>query len=132
MPAPKKRSITAEDLYNLQMLSDVRISPDGGHVAYRLQRVDKKTEKKYGNLWIVPTGGGEPRQFTFGDQSDSSPRWSPDGRTVYMKTFDARGQAALWALGVDGGAPRLLVRFDEPLRPTRRPEFAADRSLGGE
>ena len=53
-------------------------------------------------------------------------RWSPDGRTVYMKTFDARGQAALWALGVDGGAPRLLVRFDEPLRPTRRPEFAAD------
>jgi len=24
------------------------------------------------------------------------------------------------------GALRLLVRFDEPLRPTRRPEFAAD------
>jgi hypothetical protein len=43
-----------------------------------------------------------------------------------MKTFDAGGRAALWALAVDGGAPRLLVRFDEPLRPTRRPEFGVD------
>ena len=76
MPNLKKRSIAAEDLYILQSLSDVRISPNGGHVVYRLQRVDKKTEKKYGNLWIVPSGGGEPRQFTYGDQSDSSPRWT--------------------------------------------------------
>jgi Tol biopolymer transport system component len=53
-------------------------------------------------------------------------RWAPDGRAVYMKTFDADGEAAIWALGVDGGKPRQLVRFDEPLRPTRRPEFAVD------
>jgi Tol biopolymer transport system component len=53
-------------------------------------------------------------------------RWSPDSRTIYMKTFDASGQAALWALDRDGRPPRLLVRFDEPLRPTRRPEFAVD------
>ena len=82
MPSRKKRSITAEDLYDLQLLSSVRISPDGQHVVYRLQRVDKKTEKKYGNLWIVPTAGGESRQFTYGDHSDSSPRWSPDSRSI--------------------------------------------------
>jgi Tol biopolymer transport system component len=55
-------------------------------------------------------------------------RWAPDGKTVYMKTFDANGQAGLWAVGLGGGAPRQLVRFDEPLRPTRRPEFAVDAS----
>jgi hypothetical protein len=43
-----------------------------------------------------------------------------------MKTFDAQGRAALWALGLDGGAARMHVRFDEPLRPTRRPEFPVD------
>jgi Tol biopolymer transport system component len=53
-------------------------------------------------------------------------RWSPDGREIYMKTFDVRGQAALWQLDLAGGPPRLLVKFDEPLRPTRRPEFATD------
>jgi hypothetical protein len=38
----------------------------------------------------------------------------------------AHGEAAIWALGVAGGAPRLVVKFDEALRPTRRPEFAVD------
>ena len=37
MPAPKKRLIAAEDLYDLQQLSDVQISPDGRQVVYRLQ-----------------------------------------------------------------------------------------------
>ena len=63
---------------------------------------------------------------TSGKPNPVAIRWSPDGRTVYMKTFDARGEAALWSLGLDGAAPRLLVRFDEPMRPTRRPEFATD------
>lgn len=53
-------------------------------------------------------------------------QWAPDGRTLYMKAFDGHGEAGIWALDPTGGAPRLLVRFDEPLRPTRRPEFATD------
>ena len=55
-----KRQISAEDLYRIELLSEPRISPDGRHVIYRLQRVDRKTEKKYGNLWIVPTEAGHP------------------------------------------------------------------------
>lgn len=79
---PKRRTITPEDLYDFQQITDLEISPDGMHIVYSLQRVDKKTEKKYTNLWIVPTGKGKPRQFTFGDHSDSHPRWSPDGSQI--------------------------------------------------
>jgi Tol biopolymer transport system component len=53
-------------------------------------------------------------------------RWAPDGATLHVKAFDRGGRAGIWAVGADGGAPRLLVRFDEPLRPARRPEFASD------
>jgi dipeptidyl aminopeptidase/acylaminoacyl peptidase len=81
MTGPKKslRPITAQDLYALQLLTDVRISPDGRKVVYAVQRVDKKTQKKYANLWMAATDGSGERQFTQGDQTDASPRWSPYG-----------------------------------------------------
>ena len=82
MSKRKKRPITAEDLYNIKIISDCRISPDGHHVIFSVQRVDKKTEKKYSNLWIVLTNGKAARQFTYGDHSDTHPRWSPDGTEI--------------------------------------------------
>jgi len=114
MSSPKKRLITAEDLYNLQQLSDVRMSPDGRHVMYRLQRVDKKTEKKYGNLWVVPTAGGEARQFTYGDQSDSSPHWSPDGRSIAFLSnrADKEKPSQIFIIPFDGGEARKLTSID--------------------
>ena len=41
----KKRPVTAEDLYDLQLAANPSISPNGETVAYSVQRVDKKTEK---------------------------------------------------------------------------------------
>lgn len=77
-----KRLITADDLYSLQLVADVRLSPDGNTTIFSVSRVEGKTEKKYANLWIVPTAGGEAVQFTFGDQKDIQPRWSPDGAQI--------------------------------------------------
>lgn len=111
MPS-KKRLITAEDLYDLQILNTPRISPDGTHVIYSLQRVDRKTEKKYSNLWIVPTGAqGKPRQFTHGDQSDNSPSWSPDGSTIAFLSNrgDPEKPAQVYMIPFGGGEARKLT-----------------------
>lgn len=101
-----------------------RWSADGLHLAY----VAPPTQVRI--MGDGPDGEATSRVlYDAGDAAKARPvaiRWAPDSRTVYMKTFDADGQAAIWALGVAGGAPRQLVRFDEPLRPTRRPEFAVD------
>ena len=50
------------------------------------------------------------------------PSWSADGRTIYYKSHDARGNAFVWSVPVSGGAPSLLVRFDDPTHPSYRPE----------
>ena len=54
----EKRTITAEDLYRFELASDPRLSPDGEHVVYCVQWVDRDQEKKYTNLWVAPTNGG--------------------------------------------------------------------------
>jgi dipeptidyl aminopeptidase/acylaminoacyl peptidase len=82
MPRKKKRAITADDLYRIAIISDVRISPSGDHVVYCQQRIDQRTEEKFCNLWIASTNGEEPVQFTHGDQLDTIPRWSPDGELI--------------------------------------------------
>ena len=116
--AVQKKSMMLDDLYRLQVLSGVRISPDGGHVLYTLQRVDRETESKYSNLWVVPTAGGEPRQFTQGDQSDSTPRWSPGGSQVaFLSKRNAKEKTPqIYLIPFGGGEARKLTAIDGDIR----------------
>jgi dipeptidyl aminopeptidase/acylaminoacyl peptidase len=110
MLARKKRHISAEDLYRFQLISSCEISPDGGHVVFCLQRVHKKTEKKYSNLWIVPTEGGRARQFTYGNQLDTQPRWSPDGTEIaFISNRGDEKQSQIYVIPFHGGEARQLT-----------------------
>jgi hypothetical protein len=45
MPTETKKLIAAEDLYEFELASDVRISPDSNRIVYSIRRVDRETEK---------------------------------------------------------------------------------------
>ena len=114
MPNRQKRMIKAEDLYQFQGISGLRGSPDGRHAVYVLQRVDRKTEKKYTNLWVVNIDNGEARPFTYGDHNDSQPVWSPDGTQIAFLSNrgDKEKQAQLYLLPFFGGEARPLGHID--------------------
>ncbi len=114
MPRTKKRKISAKDLYQIEIISDVRLSPSGEQVVYSQQRVDPETEKKYSNLWIVSTNGGEPKQFTFGDQLDTQPRWSPDGESIAFLSNreDDDEPSQLYSISLFGGEARKVSNID--------------------
>src|ERR1700749_1771247 len=77
------RGITAEDYYAFEFLSDPRLSPDGRWVAYVVTTIDQKQNRRLSQIWLAATDGSRPpRQLTTSTQSASSPRWSPDGRTL--------------------------------------------------
>ena len=78
-----RRGITAEDYYAFEFLGDPRLSPDGRWVAYVVTTVDQRQNRRLSQIWLAPADGSRPpRQFTTSPQSSTSPRWSPDGRTL--------------------------------------------------
>jgi len=99
-----RRPVTAEDLYRFELISDPRITPDGTFAVYAQSRVDRETEKKYSDLWIVPTDGDPPRRFTHGDHVDSTPRISPDGASIaFLSNRDDEKQPQIYRIPVAGG-----------------------------
>jgi Tol biopolymer transport system component len=105
-----RRAITADDLYRFRTITDSRISPDGKYVVYSVQRADRKTEKKFTNLWIADSGRGRPRQFTYGDHVDSQPRWSPDGKSIgFLSNRKDEKQSQIYIIPADGGEARQVT-----------------------
>jgi dipeptidyl aminopeptidase/acylaminoacyl peptidase len=106
--ADGKRSITETDLYNFQWIANAQISPDGSRVVYTHVKVTAKHDSYETALWIIPSAGGPARQFTSGPH-DSSPRWSPDGRTVAFLRAAEGKPAQIYLLDMEGGEARPLT-----------------------
>jgi acylaminoacyl-peptidase len=77
------RSPRAEDLYDLRIPTELELSPDGRFVAFSVKAAAAGKDGHRTSLWLVPADGSAPaRQLTAGTKSDTTPRWSPDGRTL--------------------------------------------------
>jgi hypothetical protein len=53
---------------------------------------------------------------------------SADRRSLIYKNEDRSGRPNIWMVPLSGGAPRLLVQFTNPDRPSYRPNVAASRT----
>jgi dipeptidyl aminopeptidase/acylaminoacyl peptidase len=94
-------------------ITGTALSPDGSLAAYVLREpIMEKDESRYlSHIWMVSTSGGEARQFTRGDQSVSSPAFSPDGRFLAF-TAGRSGSDQIWVMPVDGGEAKQVSDHD--------------------
>jgi dipeptidyl aminopeptidase/acylaminoacyl peptidase len=108
IPLRAKHPIAFDDLMKVQRISDPQVSPDGKWAAYVQGVVDLEANKTARHLWLIPTEGGEPRQLTRGDGSDTRPRWSPDGKSLaFISTRGGKSQ--VWIIPVGGGEARQVT-----------------------
>ena len=110
-----KRRLTPEDVISFKNVEDPQISPDGSQVAFVVGDAFKSTSKwPESTIWIVGTDGArEPRQFTSGPNTDSLPRWSPNGQLLaFLSDRLDSGQRQVYLLSRAGGEALPLTNID--------------------
>jgi dipeptidyl aminopeptidase/acylaminoacyl peptidase len=96
------RAPRPEDLYDLRVPTELELSPDGRLVAFSVKAVAPGKDGYRSALWVAPADGSSPaRQLTAGSRNDTTPRWSPDGRTLAFLS----DRAAVLQAGGGGAKP---------------------------
>jgi dipeptidyl aminopeptidase/acylaminoacyl peptidase len=119
-----KRAITTEDFMKLEVFSDPQLSPDGSQYAFVSTTVNDKKEYQ-SNLFLQDLSEKTTRQWTFGQDKNSNPRFSPDGKAVVFQS-NRSGVPQLWLLPTDGGEAKQLTTFKNG---AVNPEWSKDGKL---
>ena len=118
----KLKEYDVDPLLHGTPVEDTQISPDGKNILFVKRETNLEEDRYDTHIWRVSIDGGAPRQFTNGDGSDTHPRWSPDGKTVYFNSNrlvegeTENSKNRIWSMPLEGGEARLLVEAKHGIR----------------
>ena len=104
-----KHPITFDDMIKMHRVAEPQISPDGKWIAYTVATPDIDANRNVSNIWMVSTSGGTPQQLTQSGH-DSSPVWSPDGKTIAFLSSRS-GDSQVYLLSLEGGEAQKLTKL---------------------
>ncbi len=107
--SPEKSAFfKSEDIFNLEYVSDVQISPNGKYIAYVRRSNDIMSDSGRANVWLASVDGKSHRPLLSSKKSYYSIRWSPDGsRLAYLSNEEGKPQ--LYVRWMDTGQTALVT-----------------------
>ena len=105
-----KHAFTIEDYYRIKGIEDVHVSPDGKTILFTVTDNDLPRAKTTKHVWMMDADGTNTRQFTFGNKTELSPVFSPDGKWIaFVSSRD--GDSNLYLMATNGGEARQLTKI---------------------
>ncbi len=110
--AGSQRLLKPEDFAAIREVDEPNLSPDGNSIAYVVGTIDLAKDKQPANLWLAKWDGSENRALTFGENKQSHPRWSPDGKWLaFLSSREDENEIdQLWILPSAGGEAERLTQ----------------------
>jgi dipeptidyl aminopeptidase/acylaminoacyl peptidase len=100
--------------------TDPQWSPDGTRIAFVSNRTGKEYEEdRNSDVWVIPAEGGALTKISDHDEADTSPRWSPDGKTIAFVGRVHEGEhPKIWLAPSTGGVASTMAARNMDLIPT--------------
>jgi dipeptidyl aminopeptidase/acylaminoacyl peptidase len=118
LTAQGQRPMTVDDLITSVRVSDPQVSPDGRSIAFVRTTTDLASGRRNGDIYIVPADGeAGARGLVVGPQTDSSPRFLPDGRTLAVISARDGGLAQVYLLPTGGGEAKRVTNVATGVQP---------------
>lgn len=101
------------DVFDLQMVANPAISPDGELIVYERYHFDIMTDRRYSNLWIISFDGTAHKALSSGKNNLGNVQWSPDGsRIAYVSGEE--GPAQIFVRWMDSGQVSSITNLQRP------------------
>ena len=106
------RAFTPEDLVMLKRISDPQVSPDAHLLAFVQRETDMPANRGRTALWLLDLShaGAPAQRLTELKDNASSPRWTPDSRTLYFLSSRS-GSAQVWRLMIGSGDAQRVTDY---------------------
>ncbi len=112
------RNLALDDMFKERDVADPQVSPDGNWVAYQVSQMDAKADESYSHIWMTSFDGKRSVQLTGrAKESESAPRFSPDGRYIAFLSDRSEGKDEadavdqVWLMDRAGGEAQKLTSF---------------------
>ncbi|MEH2451114.1 S9 family peptidase [Nostoc sp.] len=111
--ATSKRLINLDDLSALHQVSEPQISQDGAWIVYTVKSTDINNDSVNNHIYMTSWDGSRTLKLTNSKDSESSPRFSPDGK--YLTFLSSRQSESegnqIWLLNLAGGEAEKISDF---------------------
>lgn len=110
--AQESSMLSPEDFLQLRGIQDPQFSPDGTRVAFVV--TDPLTgQHRTRHIWVYDLKSKSARQFTYSEKSETSPRWSPDGKQLGFLSGRNGDEQQIFVMRIDGGEASALTKSKE-------------------